>query len=99
MSIVDWLFVYFCLNCVAFLLFAVDKLRAQGGRWRISECTLLWASFLGGIGAFAARRLARHKTRKEPFRSYFQVVAILHVVAAVASLPSVWPHIARQLLA
>lgn len=95
----DWLSVYFCLNCIAFLLFAIDKLRAQSGRWRTSEGTLLWATLLGGVGAFAARRLTRHKTRKEPFRTQFRVVAVLHVAAAAVSLPAVWPQLVGWLTA
>lgn len=95
----DWLSVYFGLNCLAFLLFAVDKLRARAGRWRTPESTLLWVTFLGGVGAFAARRLTRHKTRKEPFRTRFRAVAILHVAAASLSLPAVWPHVANWLSA
>jgi uncharacterized membrane protein YsdA (DUF1294 family) len=98
-NMTNWLFVYCCLNCIAFLLFAVDKLRAQGGRWRTSEHTLLWATFLGGVGAFAARRLTRHKTHKEPFRTQFRVVAVLHVVAAAISLPAVWPHVISRFIA
>ena len=89
----DWALIYFCVNCITFILFALDKLRAQAGRWRTSEATLLWATLLGGVGAFAARRLTRHKTRKQPFRTRFQVFAVLHTVAATASLPAVWPHV------
>ena len=95
----NWLFVYFCLNGIAFLLFAVDKLRARAGRWRTSESTLLLATLLGGVGAFAARRVTRHKTRKEPFRTQFRIVAVLHVAAAAISLPAVWPHVVTWLAA
>ena len=96
-DLLDWLLIYLCVNCFAFLVFAYDRFRAQSSGWRVSEQTLLWMSFLGGIGAFAARRLLRHKTRKEPFRTQFQIVATAHVVAAVLSLPSVWPVVLAAL--
>ncbi|APZ97349.1 hypothetical protein BWQ93_01710 [Sphingopyxis sp. QXT-31] len=55
-------------NGIAFILMVVDKRRAETGGQRISESTLLgWAFFGGATGAFAASRLVRHKTRKQPF--------------------------------
>ena len=55
-------------NVIAFALMIVDKHRAEAGARRISEATLLHWAFLGGaIGTFAASRLVRHKTRKQPF--------------------------------
>jgi uncharacterized membrane protein YsdA (DUF1294 family) len=94
---IDWLLIYLCANCLAFLVFASDKSSARSGDGRVSEQTLLWMSFLGGVGAFAARRLLRHKTRKEPFRTRFQIVATAHVVAALLTLPSVWPVVLNAL--
>ena len=92
-DIPHWLSIYLCLNILAFLMFASDKLRAQEGDWRISESALLWMTFAGSAGAFAARRLLRHKTRKEPFRTRFRIVAILHLLAAIVSLPPIWPMV------
>jgi len=55
-------------NGVAFGLMVVDKRRAEIGAHRISESTLLGWSWLGGaIGTYAASRIVRHKTRKQPF--------------------------------
>ena len=54
-------------NCIAFILMIWDKHCAQHGRWRISETTLLiWSMAGGSIGALAASRMVRHKTRKQP---------------------------------
>ncbi|WP_263588763.1 DUF1294 domain-containing protein [Sphingopyxis sp. GC21] len=55
-------------NLNAFALMVIDKQRADKGLWRIREATLLdWARIGGAIGAVAASRLVRHKTRKQPF--------------------------------
>lgn len=85
-DLVDWLLIYLVFNCLAFVAFADDKARAQRGRWRISEGSLLWFTLFGAPGAAAAGRLLRHKTRKQPFRSQFAVVALGHVALAVLSL-------------
>jgi len=31
---------------------------------------LLWLALIGGLGAYAACELFRHKTRKQPFRAW-----------------------------
>ena len=71
------------VNLWTFILFGLDKIRAETGTWRVSEGTLLTWAFLGGIiGAYAGRAAFRHKTRKQPFSSHLQQTAILHVFAA-----------------
>ena len=65
--ILSWLGV---ANGIAFGLMVVDKRRAETGDRRISERRLLgWAWLGGAIGTYAASRLVRHKTRKQPFAS------------------------------
>ena len=71
------------VNLWTFILFGLDKIRAETGTWRVSEGTLLTWAFLGGIiGAYAGRAAFRHKTRKQPFSSHLHQTAILHVFAA-----------------
>ena len=58
---------------------------------RTPESTLLWLAALGGTpGAFAARHVFRHKTRKQPFSTVLMVIAALQVAGigwlAVTSL-------------
>lgn len=73
------------LNIMTFCVFWWDKAAACNGGWRIAESKLLSLAFFGGsLGAFAAQRLLRHKTRKEPFRTRLAAILILH--AAVASV-------------
>ena len=68
-------------NVIAFALMIVDKHRAEAGARRISEATLLQWAFLGGaIGTFAASRLARHKTRKQPFAAQMIMLCAAEIV-------------------
>lgn len=70
------------LNLITFALFGLDKARAEAGARRISEATLLRLAFVGGtIGAYAGRRLFRHKTRKQPFSSNLHAIALLQALA------------------
>ena len=70
------------INFAAFAAFGVDKMQAEAGAWRVPEARLLGLAFLGGTpGAYAARHLFRHKTRKQPFSSELHNVAILHAAA------------------
>ncbi len=75
------------LNGWTMLLFWMDKQRARAGEWRIAETSLLGLAFLGGTpGAFLARRLFRHKTRKEPFSTHLMVIAMLQAGTAAGLL-------------
>ncbi|OCC23838.1 hypothetical protein MB02_08365 [Croceicoccus estronivorus] len=73
------------INFIAFAAFGIDKMLAEAGRRRISEQTLLLWAFAGGSpGAYAARHLFRHKTRKQPFCSNLHMIAALQAVALAA---------------
>ena len=66
------------VNVWTFMLFGLDKIRAEEGSWRVSEGTFLMWSFIGGsIGAYAGRTIFRHKTRKQPFSSNLHQIAII----------------------
>ena len=70
------------INLIAFAAFGLDKAKAKRGEYRIAETTLLVFAFLGGtVGAFAGRRVFRHKTRKLPFNSHLFQIAVLQVLA------------------
>jgi uncharacterized membrane protein YsdA (DUF1294 family) len=71
------------LNFAAFVAFGIDKARARDGRRRIPEARLLQLALLGGSpGAYAGRRVFRHKTRKQPFVAKLHTIAVLQLVAA-----------------
>ena len=66
------------INLATFALIGLDKALARRGAQRIREATLLWLALLGGTpGAYAARRLFRHKTRKQPFSSRLFAIAVI----------------------
>jgi uncharacterized membrane protein YsdA (DUF1294 family) len=67
-----------CVNALAAFSFWSDKKRAIEGRRRIAEATLLQLALIGGSpGALIARRMFRHKTRKEPFSTYLLLIVML----------------------
>lgn len=72
------------VNAVTVLQFWDDKQRAIEGRRRIRESDLLGLALIGGSpGALLARRLFRHKTRKEPFSTQLFVILALQVGTAI----------------
>jgi uncharacterized membrane protein YsdA (DUF1294 family) len=79
------------LNVWTFMLFGIDKIKAENGAWRISEAGLLFAALIGGtIGAYAGRAAFRHKTRKQPFSGNLHGIAGLQMIAAVIATGYVW---------
>ena len=71
-------------NIVTFLIYGLDKRKAQKGSMRISEKTLITVAFLmGGIGAFAGMRFFRHKTDKPKFKLVPLTMVLDIVVIAV----------------
>ncbi|HMC91666.1 MAG TPA: DUF1294 domain-containing protein [Allosphingosinicella sp.] len=72
------------VNLWTLLAFWQDKQRARAGAWRISEENLLCLAAAGGWpAAFLARHMFRHKTRKAPFSTHLQLIAMLEVGAAL----------------
>ncbi len=60
------------LSLVAFAMYRADKTAAERGAWRIPEANLHFVDLVGGWpGGLVARRVFRHKTRKQPFRAFF----------------------------
>ena len=78
MNLLDvFLIIIGALSLITFLLYAIDKYKAQSGLWRIPEKVLLSFSFLGGsIGGLVGMFACRHKTK----HGYFYIVNILGLV-------------------
>ena len=74
-----------------FVAFARDKQKAKAGLWRTPEATLLLFGLIGGLGAWMAQHLLRHKTRKEPFRTQFGLVLVLHLILLAAGAAWIIP--------
>lgn len=72
------------INAWTILRFWQDKQRAIARERRISEADLLGLALIGGSpGALLARRLFRHKTRKEPFGTRLFVIVALQAGAII----------------
>ena len=82
--------VFGVLSLINFALYAIDKLKAKTGVWRISEKTLLGFSFFGGaLGGLFAMSIFRHKTKKwyfwfVNFLSLFWQVGLITYLAQTA---------------
>ena len=78
------IFALIVLNLVTMLRFWQDKQRAIAGERRIPEAHLLGLALLGGsAGALAARRMFRHKTRKQPFSIYLLLIVAVQAGAVI----------------
>ena len=72
------------VNIAAFILYGLDKHKAQKDQWRISEKTLLGIAVIGGsAGAIAGMFFFRHKTKHWYFRYGLPVMLILQIIAAI----------------
>jgi uncharacterized membrane protein YsdA (DUF1294 family) len=73
-----------CLNLLTMLVFWWDKRRAIAGGRRIPEADLLGLALFGGSpGALLARRLFRHKTRKQPFSTQLMLIVAIQLGALI----------------
>lgn len=72
-------------NALTLVIYGVDKMAARKDWRRVPESTLLVFGVVGGwAGAIAGQQLFRHKTQKQPFKTYFIVSIILSISAMVA---------------
>ena len=74
-----WVYIVL-INIITFIVFCVDKRKAEKGRWRIRESVLFLLGFIGGsLGGLLAMYTAHHKTRKQKFVSGFSLFLLLHI--------------------
>ena len=75
------------MSIVAFILYGVDKKKAQKGAWRIPEAVLLgWGFFGGACGALCGMKVFRHKTKHWYFWAVNILGLMVHIAAIVAIL-------------
>ena len=71
------------MSLIALVLYKADKEKAKKGKWRIKEATLLGIGFFGGaVGALAAMKIFRHKTK----HWYFTAINAAGLAAQAAVL-------------
>jgi len=81
------------VSALTLVIYGADKLAARKAWRRIPETTLLIFGVVGGWpGAILGQQLFRHKTQKQPFKTYFMITVILNVVLLLAAW-RFWPLI------
>lgn len=69
------------VNFIAFLLFLVDKKKAQNNKWRIPEARLLFFALIGGsLGGILGMKIFRHKTKTPKFTIGMPVLLIINII-------------------
>lgn len=88
---------FLLINMLTLVMYGADKIAARKGMRRVPEATLLVFGVTGGWpGAIVGQQLFRHKTQKQPFKTYFflSIVVSIAVMAAVyhfSPVSSLWP--------
>lgn len=73
-------------NVLTLVIYGVDKMAARKAWRRVPESTLLIFGFVGGWpGAIVGQQVFRHKTQKQPFKTYFIISVILNIAVLVAA--------------
>lgn len=73
-------------NILTLVIYGVDKMAARKAWRRVPESTLLIFGFVGGWpGAIVGQQVFRHKTQKQPFKTYFIISVILNIAVLVAA--------------
>lgn len=74
-------------NILTLVIYGADKMAARKAWRRVPELTLLAFGVVGGWpGAIMGQQLFRHKTQKQPFKTYF----ILSVIISVSVMAAVY---------
>jgi uncharacterized membrane protein YsdA (DUF1294 family) len=68
------------INILTFFYFGIDKIKARGGKRRVSEKKLWILSLIGGsIGALLGMHYFRHKTKKISFQFILALVIFIQL--------------------
>ena len=70
--------IFVVFDIISFILYGLDKSKAEKHAWRTPEAVLLWMSVPGGIGAFIGMKAFHHKTKKWYFFITVPLMLILH---------------------
>ncbi|HEO9145557.1 MULTISPECIES: DUF1294 domain-containing protein [Enterobacter] len=81
--VVMWLLL---INVLTMVMYGADKMAARKGMRRVPEATLLVFGVTGGWpGAILGQQLFRHKTQKQPFKTYFFISVIVSITVMAAA--------------
>ena len=69
------------INVITFIVYGIDKLKAQKRKWRIPESTLLLLAIIGGsIGAWYGVKVWHHKTLHKKFTYGIPLIMAVQLV-------------------
>ena len=69
------------INLIGFFAMLIDKKKAQKGKWRIPEKTLLIITLLGGgVGTILGMYMFRHKTKKLKFTIGLEIILTVYFI-------------------
>ena len=75
------------INILAFILFGIDKMKAEKNQWRISENTFIILGLLcGSIGILIGMVMFKHKLSKKKFYIGVPFILILNKILELAIL-------------
>jgi len=71
---------FLLVSVLTFVIYGGDKMAARKSWRRGPELTLRVLGLVGGWpGAVLGQQLFRHKTQKQPFKTYFFITALLNI--------------------
>lgn len=77
-------------NVIVFVMYGVDKHRAEKHEWRIRESVLLGGAFaLGAVGAFLGMRIFHHKTLHKKFKIGVPIALVVNIAAVYLILTNI----------
>lgn len=69
------------INIITFIMFALDKIKALLGRWRIREVALLGLGLIGGApGGLLAMDIFNHKVKSKYFMIGLPIMIVIHLI-------------------
>ncbi len=88
--IVIW---FLLANVMTLMIYGMDKMAARKAWRRVPESTLLVFGVIGGWpGAIVGQQLFRHKTQKQPFKTYF-IVSVIVSISVIAAIYQLYPFL------
>lgn len=72
------------VNVFAFILYGIDKLKAQKSKWRVPESTLIGIAIIGGsIGAWSGMKVWHHKTLHKKFKYGILLILVAQIALCI----------------